>query len=688
MDTITFNENRMPKRNYGLIGKKSYFFLTFFFLFAIGAMAQTTISAPTTTPAFPFTICAGSSFSASFTTTGTFNPSNQFQVQLSSSTGSFLSGTVIIGTGTSSPISCLVRIGTSGGSQYRIRVLGTTPSTIGSGSNQATPITVRNKPTNPGTTAGSRCGSGTVSLSSSGCTTTRWYGATEGGSILGTSASFTTPSISSTTNYFACCVDVNGCESTRTSTTATVNPAATITSFLPTSGIIDQDQITITGTNLSGVTDVKFNGVSTSFTDNTPTSVTALVPIGATTGPISVTTPCGSISGSSFSVVKPSIATPTFGQASGTYDVGFFTTLATATPGALIYYTTNGNNPVVGSGFTKLYMDEPIFIPSTLTVRAVGYRNGWTTSGVATANYSITNPNITSKPTISPATGTFSEGQLVTLSCATPGSIIYFTTNGQVPVPFVNTPVKYLGPFSVYDPQVTIRAIGTRTDWADSEVAAAFYTISGGSRLSACSLNPVPGTYGSPISVTITNPDPLAQIYYTIDGTDPYKLLPLARPYAGPVAINSSRPVKAQAYRNGYGDSPRVVGNYTITGGRKAVDGTIEDLKGLYYTEAVGVYGGNPEPAIQVSETVNHRDSNIEIYPNPTNGTLFIDFGSARENVDVSIYNMMGMEVKSVSSKESSFGAALFLGGNPAGFYLVRVKDQNGIIADRKIQLK
>lgn len=685
------------QRNYNSSDQSCYFsharrlskglgILAFFILLGLNVKAQT-IGAPTS-PSLPLTICAGTNLSVAFSTTGTFNGGNQFQVQLSSPTGSFLSGTVIIGTGTSSPINCLVRIGTAAGTQYRIRVISTSPSITGSGTSAATPITIRSKPSAPSTTSGSRCGTGTVNLSSIGCTTTRWYSATESGTLLGTGASFTTPSISSTTSYFACCVDGNGCESTRTSTTATVNPAPAITSFAPTSGIIDQDNIVITGTNLSGITDVKFNGVSsTSITDNTNTSITALVPIGATTGPISVTTSCGTVSSSTnFTVIKPTIANPTMGQPSGTYTNGFFTTLSCATPGALIYYTTNGNLPVVGTAFTRLYEDEPIFIPQSMTVRAIGFRNGWTTSGVTTANYTVTNPNIVAKPVISPASGSYSGGQLVTITCATPGSTIFFTTNGQNPVPFVNTPVRYRGPFSVIDPQVTVRAIGTLTDWADSEVAAAFYTISGGTALSACSFNPAPGSYGSPISVTITNPDPSAQIFFTWDGTDPYKLLPLARPYAGPVAIPFSLTLKAQAFRNGFGDSPRTVGNYTITGGgRMAVD-QLADPKGLYYTEETGIYGGDPEPSVQ--NLVSGQKEEVTVYPNPGTGTFYVDFGKESDEVEIRVFNTMGQEIKSGKTERQVFGAALSLEGNQPGVYLIRIKTPDGKIADCRIVLQ
>lgn len=76
------------------------------------------------------------------------------------------------------------------------------------------------------------------------------------------------------------------------STDFTVVAGATITSFTPTSGPVGTS-VTITGTNLTGVTAVKFNGVSATFTTSTATSVTATVPAGATTGKITVTTPGG-----------------------------------------------------------------------------------------------------------------------------------------------------------------------------------------------------------------------------------------------------------------------------------------------------------------------------------------------------------------------------------------------------------
>jgi hypothetical protein len=66
----------------------------------------------------------------------------------------------------------------------------------------------------------------------------------------------------------------------------------TITSFSPTSGPVGTP-VTVTGTNLTGATAIRFNGVSASIGTVSATQITTTVPSGATSGPISVTTPGG-----------------------------------------------------------------------------------------------------------------------------------------------------------------------------------------------------------------------------------------------------------------------------------------------------------------------------------------------------------------------------------------------------------
>src|SRR5213594_3434921 len=96
----------------------------------------------------------------------------------------------------------------------------------------------------------------------------------------------------------------------------TVRIPPTITGFTPTSGPIGTS-VTISGTNFTGATAVRFNGVSASFTVSSATAIQATVPAGATTGPLKVTTPGGTAtSASSFTVrIPPTITgfTPTSG---------------------------------------------------------------------------------------------------------------------------------------------------------------------------------------------------------------------------------------------------------------------------------------------------------------------------------------------------------------------------------------
>ncbi|TDD95269.1 Ig-like domain-containing protein [Flavobacterium cellulosilyticum] len=70
------------------------------------------------------------------------------------------------------------------------------------------------------------CGTGTVSLTASGCNggTLKWYATANSTAVLGTGSPFVTPSISSTTSYFVSCTNAAGCEGARAEVIATVNP--------------------------------------------------------------------------------------------------------------------------------------------------------------------------------------------------------------------------------------------------------------------------------------------------------------------------------------------------------------------------------------------------------------------------------------------------------------------------------
>jgi len=128
-------------------------------------------------------------------------------------------------------------------------------------------------------TGGSNCGAGTVVLSATGSSTGaaiseyRLYLASTGGSPVATSSSgtITTPSISTTTNYYV--ATFNGCESeTRMLVTATINPAPTDITLTPTISpalsddcALDYVKLEVAGGLISNSNDI----LNLSFNDNT-----------------------------------------------------------------------------------------------------------------------------------------------------------------------------------------------------------------------------------------------------------------------------------------------------------------------------------------------------------------------------------------------------------------------------------
>ncbi len=90
----------------------------------------------------------------------------------------------------------------------------------------------------------------------------------------------------------------------------------TITSFTPPCNR-PGTRVVITGTNFTGATRVTFNGRAATFTVNSPTRITATVPVGATSGRITVTTPSGTATSALNFLVTPTITviSPDFGPA-------------------------------------------------------------------------------------------------------------------------------------------------------------------------------------------------------------------------------------------------------------------------------------------------------------------------------------------------------------------------------------
>ena len=175
------------------------------------------------------------------------------------------------------------------------------------------------------------------------------------------------------------------------------------------------------------------------------------------------------VASATYTITYPQAATPTFSPAGGNYTSAQTVSIADATAGATIYYTTDGSSPTG----TSLVYSGPISINSTTALNAIAEGAGLGNSAVATAVYTITLPP-TATPTFSLPAGNYTSAQSVTVSDTTPGAVIYYTTDGTTPT--AASPV-YAGAISITATSTTLEAIAIAPGDAPSTVASATYTI-------------------------------------------------------------------------------------------------------------------------------------------------------------------------------------------------------------------
>lgn len=141
--------------------------------------------------------------------------------------------------------------------------------------------------------------------------------------------------------------------------------------------------------------------------------------------------------------------------------------------------SSGGGNATYDTGMT-------MFIPATGAYSTPP--TGWSLTGVngipafttpdADFQAIVKTAGTVSTPTFSPAAGSYSSNQTVTISTATSGATIAYTTNGTDPSRSVGS--TYSTPITVSSNQ-TVKALAYKDYYIDSAVASAAYTITAGS---------------------------------------------------------------------------------------------------------------------------------------------------------------------------------------------------------------
>lgn len=259
----------------------------------------------------------------------------------------------------------------------------------------------------------------------------------------------------------------------------------------------------------------------------------------------------------------PRVAAPVFSPVAGGYGPTQNVTITCSTGGASIYYTNDGSTPTSGS---TLYTGA-ISVAATTTLKAIAIDGVLLDSYVTTATYTINGTVAT--PSISPAAGTYNDDQTVTITCATGGASIYYTTDGSTPD---SGDTLYSGGFTL-GASATVKAIAIKTGYTDSAVASNAITL----QVATPTFSPVAGSYGSTQSVTISTTTTGDTIRYTTDGSTPDGTSTV---YSGAISVASTQTVKAIGIKSGYSNSAVGSAAYTIgatyisaTGGTITTDG-------------------------------------------------------------------------------------------------------------------
>jgi uncharacterized repeat protein (TIGR03803 family) len=306
-------------------------------------------------------------------------------------------------------------------------------------------------------------------------------------------------------------------------------------------------------------------------------------------------------------------AAPTFNIASRSFSGTLWIGLHDVSQGSTIFYTTDGSTPTANSTrFTGSFR-----IATTTTVKAIAIVPGFTPSPIVTATYSV----YAQSPGISPPPdSTYPAPQTVTLTDLTPGAVIYYTTDGSVPTT-ASTP--YTAPFQVGstagNSTVIVRAFAVAPNYAPSEAIVSFYTISITEPTPAFS--PAPGNYAGAQSVSISDADPKATIYYTNDGSVPTAL---STPYAGPFTVAGSERLNAIAVRSGFTSSAVTGTAYSIIPA-----GIVETVLHSFEGDSGNYLGDGFEPQAGLLQA---KDGNfygttsmggVSIEDSPAYGTVF-----------------------------------------------------------------
>lgn len=221
----------------------------------------------------------------------------------------------------------------------------------------------------------------------------------------------------------------------------------------------------------------------------------------------------------------------------GRYDTIQTIALSSQSPNTELFYTTDGSIP---SSLSNKYINA-ITLNQPTTIKAIAVNKYGFSSDIASFTYEILiKPE---KPDIETTAGVYYTPVNIKISSQTMESTIYYTLDGTNPTIYST---KYLSEFTL-DRTSTVKAISVSKYGVVSDLAWSTFEIY--LTPENPDFNIKAGTYYTVQNIELSTIAPLAEIYYTLDNSEPtgnsFK-------YTQPIRINKSTTIKAKSIRNGY----------------------------------------------------------------------------------------------------------------------------------------
>ena len=206
------------------------------------------------------------------------------------------------------------------------------------------------------------------------------------------------------------------------------------------------------------------------------------------------------------------------------------TSQVTITSEGTVYYTTDGGTPTTSSSAYS----APFTVSSGVTIKAIATHPGYVTSTMAELSISqVATPTIQDNGS-----------NAISITCATAGATIYYTTDGTTPS---ISSTEYTGPLTENVSGVTIKAIAVKENMIPSEVGSGTVTLQ-------CASPAIARSGNNGFTITCAFPSTGVTIYYTTDGSNPTTSSSTTTS-GGAVTAELPVTVKAMAVATGYSNS-------------------------------------------------------------------------------------------------------------------------------------